>query len=380
MGVLVNGEWVRDDAAVPLDLSKQSVTFQTPQEEIAVEGGERYFLYVTAGCPYAARPWMVAEATGLTAHIRIVRTFPGNSEDSWFFSPVRDSEKHMVKDHRDSVEWDEEDPYSKAKIGKSFTHLHQLYTHADPKVTCRVSVPVLLDTKTGKIISCESIDIAMILMQRFAPLHDKSLVSGLNLCPSDTTQIMEEMKRMNAEVNSKVYKTHLAATQEDYETYATEFFGELDRLESTLAAQPWLLDGTDNPSILDLQLFATMVRFDSAYHSRFRLTQKTIRNDYPHLWDHTRRVFQIPGVSRAVDLAGIRTTYYYSVPLAKKAGITVAGLPHDFERALTAPMPLWQKRFVAGVPESTKRSTPQVAMALGVGVVLGVLVAKLAKR
>lgn len=80
MGVLVNGKWQRDDTGFALDPSKKASTFATPLDEIEIEGGHRYFLYVCAGCPWAARAWMATLATGLDKDvIRIVRVFPGNS-------------------------------------------------------------------------------------------------------------------------------------------------------------------------------------------------------------------------------------------------------------------------------------------------------------
>ena len=68
-----------------------------------------------------------------------------------------------------------------------------------------------------------------------------------------------------------------------------------------------------------------------SYHPRFRLTRSTIRHDYPALWAHTRRVFALPGVEETVDIEGIKSTYYHSVPLASKAGLTIAATPHDFD-------------------------------------------------
>ena len=73
MGVLVDGKWIRDDHAVTLDLSKAAASFETPHEDIEVEGNHRYFLYVTAGCPFAARPWMLLEMLGMAKHVRVVR-------------------------------------------------------------------------------------------------------------------------------------------------------------------------------------------------------------------------------------------------------------------------------------------------------------------
>jgi len=57
----------------------------------------RYVLYVSAGCPFAARPWMVSCALGLVDNgvLRVSRVFPGNSEDGWFMVPVSEEEKKV---------------------------------------------------------------------------------------------------------------------------------------------------------------------------------------------------------------------------------------------------------------------------------------------
>jgi glutathionyl-hydroquinone reductase len=45
----------------------------------------RYELIVSAGCPFAARPWAAVEYLGLQKAIRVVRAFPGNGVDGFFF-------------------------------------------------------------------------------------------------------------------------------------------------------------------------------------------------------------------------------------------------------------------------------------------------------
>ena len=58
------------------------------------EGG-RYILYVAAGCPFAARPWIIQAIYGLP--IEVVRMFPATEEDGWFFEPQSDGEKDLAK-------------------------------------------------------------------------------------------------------------------------------------------------------------------------------------------------------------------------------------------------------------------------------------------
>ena len=255
MGVLINGKWTRDDKKFKIDPSKQAGTFLTPHQNIAVEGGHRYYLYVCDGCPWAARPWMAAAATGLDVEaIRIVRVFPANSEDGWFFSPVSEQERRNVEELGKSVEWDRIEPYSKGK----FTHLHQVYTAGDPNITGRVTVPLLFDTKTSTCISTESEDLVAVMLDRFAPLHVHPL-SATFYPKSLREEIHRQIKILTKEVNSMVYGIHFAKTQQLYNQKRGSFFASLRRYERLLSKRPWLLPQQDGPTVLDFVLFATIV-------------------------------------------------------------------------------------------------------------------------
>lgn len=265
-------------------------------------------------------------------HVSILDLTACSLSDSWFFKPVSDEEKVMVETVEaggNDVSWEREEPFSKGK----FTHLHQIYTLSDPNVTGRVSVPILLDTKTNQIVSTESADMIKILLERFSPLHDPSATLAPFLYPEARRQeIDEQIGELAQSLGSKVYGIHMAKTQETFQTKSSEFFAALGTVEAQLRTRPWLLEGQAHPSILDLILFATTLRFDLAYHSFFRMTRSTIREGYPAVWNHCCRVY--PLVQGAVEMQGILCMYYLSVPLRVKAGITVPRVPVEFERNL----------------------------------------------
>ena len=279
MGVLFNGKWQRDDTGFALDPSKKAATFSTPLEEIPLERGLRFTLYVCAGCPWAARPWMCAVATGLDRDVvRIVRVFPGNGDDSWFFEPRAEDELHMVAQYGDQVQWEREEP-----LGPKFTHLHEVYTMSDPAITGRVSVPLLVDNKTRKVISSESAEMIQIFLSRWAPLHD---TRRFPLAPSLYPEALREeidraVSELARDVGSKVYGAHMAKTQAAFEAKSDEFFASLAQLEDRLRRNSpvnggWLMRGSQDPTVLDLVLFATTLRFEVAYNQRFRLTRWVI--------------------------------------------------------------------------------------------------------
>ena len=95
---------------------------------------DRYILYVAAGCPFAARPWVIQALYGLP--IQIVRLFPATEEDGWFFEPQSDGEKDLAK--KIPSENVDKDPYGNH-------HLRQLYLKANPDFSGTVSVPLLWD-------------------------------------------------------------------------------------------------------------------------------------------------------------------------------------------------------------------------------------------
>ena len=74
------------------------------------------------------------------------------------------------------------------------------------------------------------------------------------------------------------------------------------------------------------------------------------------------------GISNTIDLVGIASTYYYSVPLRNKAGATVAPLPTGFAGALTSDEPAGDEKSCRGAQQ---RGALGLLSALLAGLVLG---------
>tara|TARA_B110000090_G_C13268965_1_gene403393 strand:+ start:503 stop:886 length:384 start_codon:yes stop_codon:yes gene_type:complete len=64
------------------------------------------------------------------------------------------------------------------------------------------------------------------------------------------------------------------------------------------------------------------------------MTKYTIRGDVPSLWAHCCRVYHVNGVKRSVHFNGILAMYYKSLPLCKKAGLTVGRLNVNYDTHL----------------------------------------------
>ena len=136
-------------------------------------------------------------------------------------------------------------------------------------------------------------------------------------------------------MNNGVYKAGFATTQEAYEQAVFPLFETLDELEERLSKQRYLLG--ERITEADWRLFTTLARFDAVYHGHFKCNLKRIE-DYPHLADYVRELYQWPGVAETVDMKHIKEHYYRSHATINPTGIVPAGPvlnldgPHERER------------------------------------------------
>ncbi|KAJ0098240.1 hypothetical protein Patl1_27191 [Pistacia atlantica] len=83
----------------------------------------------------------------------------------------------------------------------------------------------------------------------------------------------------------------------------------------------------------DIRLFVTLIRFDEVYVVHFKCNKKLLR-EYPNLFNYTKDIYQIPGMSSTVNMQHIKQHYYGSHPF----GIIPRGrdidysCPHDREK------------------------------------------------
>ncbi|HDV0619119.1 TPA: glutathione S-transferase family protein, partial [Acinetobacter baumannii] len=108
------------------------------------EGGfaaekDRYHLYVSLACPWAHRTLIMRKLKGLEPFLPVSVVNPLMLENGWTF----------------------DDSFPEATGDTLYQHdfLYQLYLHADPHYTGRVTVPVLWDKKQQTIVSNESAEI-----------------------------------------------------------------------------------------------------------------------------------------------------------------------------------------------------------------------------
>jgi putative glutathione S-transferase len=252
--------WVRADGSGPYPL----------------EAG-RYHLYVSLACPWAHRTIIVRALRGLEAAIGMT-----------VVDPIRD-ERGWRMDH-DPIE--------------GFHFLSEAYEASLPGYAARVTVPVLYDTQTHRIVSNSDDDIMRMFETEFTPLA----TGWPDLYPA---ALAAEIDALNATiyetVNDGVYQAGFATAQAAYESAAYRVFATLDALETRLATRRYLF----GPDVVetDWRLFVTLIRFDAVYYGHFKCNLRRIV-DYPNLWGYLRDLYQIPGVAATVDFDHIKRHYY----------------------------------------------------------------------
>ena len=299
MGQLVDGEWHDtwyDTSKTGGKFERSTAGFRNwvtadgsagPSGEggFKAESG-RYHLYVSLACPWAHRTLIFRALKGLADHIGISIVHPEMLSDGWTFAT------------------DFPGATGDRLFGLPF--LRDIYTRTDPKVSGRVTVPILYDTQRGTIVSNESSEI----IRMFNSAFDGLTGNTDDYWPEALRDGIENVNaRIYDTVNNGVYKAGFATTQAAYEAGVYPLFETLDWLEKRLSQNRYLLG--DRLTEADWRLFPTLVRFDSVYHLHFKCNRKRIV-DYPNLWAYTRELYQVPGVAETVNLDHIVRHYHYS--------------------------------------------------------------------
>ncbi|WP_333830638.1 glutathione S-transferase family protein [Pararhodobacter sp.] len=246
----------------------------------------RYHLYVSYACPWAHRTLIFRALKGLEDHIGVSVVHPDMLDEGWEFGT------------------DFEGATGDTLFGAAY--LRDIYTRADPKISGRVTVPVLWDKERGTIVSNESAEIIRMLNSAFDAITGNSD----DYWPAPLRDQIEAVnERVYDNVNNGVYKAGFATTQAAYDAAVHPLFETLDWLEAHLATNRFLLG--DRLTEADWRLFTTLVRFDSVYHLHFKCNRRRLV-DYPHLWAYTRALYQVPGVAGTVQMDHIVRHYHYS--------------------------------------------------------------------
>jgi glutathionyl-hydroquinone reductase len=280
----------------------------------------RYHLYVSLACPWASRTIVFRKLKGLEEAIGITIVDPFRDERGWAF---RDPERV-----RPGTSLDNLDQFESTDPINGFRYLSEAYKASDPKYNQRVTVPVLWDKETKKIVNnCED-DICRMFNNAFnAVARNKDV----DLFPAD---IEAEHGRvcdfLYRNVNNGVYRAGFATRQRPYEISVRKLFDALDQLEERLTGSRYLFD--DRTVEADWRLFCTLVRFDAVYHGHFKCNIRRII-DYPNLDGYMLDLYQQPGIADTVNLDHIKRHYYMTHTEINPERIVPIGPILDFTRA-----------------------------------------------
>ena len=265
----------------------------------------RYHLYVSLACPWAHRTVILRELKGLQDAIGMSIVDPIRDEDGWKFTDAAGTTADDVN---------------------GWTYLSEGYLASDPGFDARITVPVLWDTQTRRIVNNESADIIVMLNSAFDAF---AADPDLDLYPAALRDEIDAINETVYEnVNNGVYRSGFASTQDAYEEAVFPLFDTLDELEERLASRRFLLG--EHQTLADWRLFTTLVRFDPVYVGHFKCNLRRIA-DYPNLSGYLRDLFQTPGVAGTVDLDQIKRHYYMTHGGINPSGIVPAGPVLDLD-------------------------------------------------
>jgi glutathionyl-hydroquinone reductase len=320
MGTMIDGRWTTDEELAALkyrdgrfERSPSVIRhWVTPDGRPGPTGDGgfeaepgRYHLFVAFGCPWAHRTLIFRELKGLAEHIGVSYAAPRRTEQGWVF------DNHSER-------------YADVCLGKDA--LWEVYAEGHPSYTGRVTVPVLYDRKSGRIVSNESADIIRMLNSAF----DDVGAAAADYYPEALRPEIDALNELVYEgLNNGVYRAGFAQTQGAYEEAFDQVFAALDFLDERLADRRYLCGTVQTEA--DWRLFPTLARFDVAYHYAFKCNLRRL-SDYEHLWPYARDLYQTGNIRRTVFFDLYKHGYFSISELRNPLGIVPKGPLIDFDR------------------------------------------------
>jgi putative glutathione S-transferase len=265
----------------------------------------RYHLYVSWACPWAHRTAIVRKLKGLEEAIGMSVVDPYRDDKGWAFREVPGATGDEVNG------WD---------------YLSEAYDATNPDFAGRVSVPVLWDTESGRIVNNESADVIVMLNSAWDEFAEHP---ELDLYPESLRAEIDAInERVYESLNNGVYQSGFATTQDAYEESVWPLFETLDWLDERLADRRFLVG--DEQTLADWRLYTTLLRFDPVYYLHFKCNLRRIV-DYENLWPYLRDLHQTPGVADTYNLEHIKRHYYTTHPSINPTQLIPVGPDRDLD-------------------------------------------------
>jgi len=270
------GEYTRDQRYITTRITADG------RDGYPVQPG-RYRLVVSRACPWASRAVIVRRLLGLEEVLSLAIAGPTHDQRSWTFD--------LDPGGRDPV------------LG--IERLQDAYFARFPGYDRGITVPAIVDTTTGQVVTNDYDQITIDLSVEWAAYHRPS---APDLYPEPLRPEIDAINKvMYEDVNNGVYRCGFAGSQQAYEEAYQRLFARLDDLSNRLAGQRYLVGDTITEA--DIRLFTTLVRFDAVYHGHFKCNRQKL-TEMPVLWAYARDLFQTPGFGDTVDFVHIKRHYY----------------------------------------------------------------------
>jgi putative glutathione S-transferase len=286
-----SGEFTRDQRYISTRITADG------RDGFPVEPG-RYRLIVSRACPWASRAVIVRRLLGLEHVLSMGIAGPTHDSRSWTFD--------LDPGHRDPV------------LG--IERLQEAYFARYPGYDRGITVPAIVDTRTGQVVTNDYAQITLDLSTEWRAYHR---AGAPDLYPEELREEIDQVNRVVfADVNNGVYRCGFAGSQEAYDKAYQRLFARLDWLSERLEDQRYLVGDTITEA--DVRLFTTLVRFDPVYHGHFKCNRHKLA-EMPVLWAYARDLFQTPGFGDTVNFDHIKRHYYVVHRDINPTGIVPAG-------------------------------------------------------
>ncbi len=312
MGMLINGKLTADWLAKEMDegeFKRMDSTFRNwvradGSTEFKAEAG-RYHLYVSNACPWAHRTVIFRKLKKLENIIGLSVVEADMLEDGWTFAEQGEYIDHL----------------------HGFKFAHEIYTRADKNFTGQITVPILWDKKLNTIVNNESSEIIRMLNSEFNAFTEVKT----DFYPQNLREKIDEINQpIYDNINNGVYRCGFSTTQAAYEKAFDRLFNQLNKVETILSKQRYLVGNEITEA--DWRLFTTLIRFDAVYVGHFKCNLKRIA-DYPSLSNYLRELYQIEGIAETVDINYIKRHYYFSHTTVNPTQIVPKGPELNFDKA-----------------------------------------------
>lgn len=234
-----------------------------------VEAG-KYRLVVSTGCGWSRRQTILRRLLGLDEALPVAYV-TARDKGGWFFGDSPDGTDPVL----------------------GVRYLNDVYRATDPGYTGRGTVPTVVDTTTGTVVTNDYHTLGIDLETVWQPLHGDG---APDLYPEDLRPQIDLLnQQLFDDVNNGPYKVLFARTLEAAAAAKAVWEARLTDLDLRLATRRYLFGERLTDS--DVRLFVTLASFDTGYRPSFpaALGEAKSVSDFPHLWGYARDLFATPG-------------------------------------------------------------------------------------